>query len=92
MVILFRDISKFLLLFLVVLITFTGSLHLSLRYDSAIALDKNDTMLRGCGANSNQRNLTDGRREYYEVLFTGVRSFLEIRSVLMYYGDNARFG
>ena len=91
-IILSGDISRFLLVFMGILATFSGSFYLSLRYDdSAIVFDKNGTLVSGSGLNSDQRNLTGEGKEYYEVLYTGLRSFLETGSVLAYFGSNGGF-
>ena len=89
-IILLRDVSKFVLIFLGNLILFTGTFYLSLRYDDSV-FDKNGTLVSGGGLNSDQRNLTGEGREYYEVLFTGLRSLIESGSVLTYYSSNGGF-
>ena len=88
----FRDITKFVLIFLVALITFTGSFCLSLRYDDSAVFYKNGNSFSGSGFNSDQRNLTGEGDVYHEVLFTGMRSFIESGSVLTYYGEGGGFG
>lgn len=75
-VIIRRDLSKFLLIFFLVLMTFSGAFYLSLRYD--------DTGLGG--PNADLTRLPEVGNLPHEVYLTGFRTMVQYASVFSYLG------
>ena len=85
-----RDIVRFMAVFLILLVIFSGGFYLSLRYDDSFVAHGNTTFLGG-GTNSDSQLLDGEGRLLHEVYFTGLRALIEAGSVLNYYGPDGSF-
>ena len=84
-----RDILRFMVVFMIILIMFSGAFYLSLRYDDTYVLSTTmNTTSPGGGLNSDQRRLDGEGQLLHEVYFTGLRVLIEAGSALSYYGAN----
>ena len=99
-IIIARDILRFMAVFFVLLVIFSGAFYLSLRYDDTVlirpgsnsnATNNSNATAFGGGINSDQRELDGEGRLLHEVYFTGLRILIEAGSVLNYYGPNGSF-
>ena len=89
-----RDIVRFMVVFIILLILFSGAFHLSLRYDDTLVTTQGSNITSpnmtspGGGVNSDLRDLDGEGRLLHEVYFTGLRVLIEAGSVLNYYGSS----
>ena len=91
-IIIARDIVRFMTVFLISLVIFSGAFYLSLRYDDTLVVPPSSNATSpGGGINSDQRDLDGEGRLLHEVYFTGLRALIEAGSVLNYYGANGSF-
>ncbi len=89
LIIVARDILRFMVVFMIMLATFSGAFYLSLRYDDSVIIStSSNTTSPGGGVNSDQRGLDGEGQLLHEVYFTGLRVLIETRSALSYYGAN----
>lgn len=80
---------KFMNVFVIVMLMFSGSFYFSLRYDdSMITHNGSNSTSPGGGVNADLQRLDGLAKLLHEVYFTGLRTLVEAGSVLDYYGSS----